>query len=78
MPDTKIKLRSNEVIFEVHTRQENVDSKYTSTSTAADFVVENREVLYGSDVCSVPAGVMKNVWEQLKSRELYGNCDKSK
>jgi hypothetical protein len=33
-------------------------------------IVKIEEVKYGSDVCSVTAGVTKNVREQLKSRDL--------
>jgi hypothetical protein len=35
------------------------------------FIVELREVKYGSDICSLTAGGTKNVREQLKSRDFY-------
>jgi hypothetical protein len=38
------------------------------------FTVKTEEVKYGSDVCSVTAGAMKNVQEILKSRHL---CEES-
>jgi hypothetical protein len=38
--------------------------------TAMGCIVKIEDVKYGSDVCSVTAGVTKNLREQLKSRDL--------
>jgi hypothetical protein len=38
--------------------------------TAMGCIVKIEEVKYGFDVCSVTAGITKNVQEQLKSRYL--------
>jgi hypothetical protein len=45
--------------------------------TAMGCIVKIQEVKSGSDVCSVTAGVTKNVREQLKSRGLCVETDKT-
>jgi hypothetical protein len=64
----RIKKKGSHVLRSTKTQGRKMPTQ--NVCTAMGYIVKMEEVKYGFYVCSVTAGVTKNVWEQLKSRDL--------